>query len=239
MIWLRNLAFYVAFYVGSVGYVLGALGALAIAPGRLRPIADGWSRWHHWCVQNLLGITLKETGERPDFPVLYAIKHEAFFEAIAMPHLFDYPAPFAKAELFDIPGWGRAARVYGVIPVARGDGAKALRTMVREVRPAMADGRPVIIFPEGTRVPHGTTPPLQSGFAALYKLLGLPVVPVAVDSGPLYQRWLKPRGTITIQFGELIEPGLPRGEIEARVHEAINALNRDGAADVAGRMLPN
>jgi 1-acyl-sn-glycerol-3-phosphate acyltransferase len=56
-------------------------------------------------------------------------------------------------------------------------------------------------------------------------MLGLPVIPVAVDSGPLYHcRW-KRSGTIRYRFGEVIPPGLPRQEIEARVHAAINALN--------------
>jgi 1-acyl-sn-glycerol-3-phosphate acyltransferase len=68
-------------------------------------------------------------------------------------------------------------------------------------------------------------PGLQSGFAGLYKLIGLPVVPIAVDSGPLYHRRFKCRGTITYRIGETIPPGLPRAEIEARVHAAINALN--------------
>ena len=97
--------------------------------------------------------------------------------------------------------------------------------MVSEARAYAARGRPLAIFPEGTRVPHGERPPLRSGFAGLYKLLGLPVVPVAVDSGPLYQPLWKRMGTITLLFGEPIEPGLPREEIEARVHAAINVLN--------------
>jgi 1-acyl-sn-glycerol-3-phosphate acyltransferase len=74
-------------------------------------------------------------------------------------------------------------------------------------------------------VPHGERPALQAGFAGLYKLLGLQVVPVAVNSGPLYHRLWKRPGTITLQFGEPIEPGLPREEVEARVHAAINVLN--------------
>ncbi len=97
--------------------------------------------------------------------------------------------------------------------------------MVAEARSFAQTGRPLAIFPEGTRVPHGERPPLQAGFAGLYKLLGLPVVPVAVDSGRLYQHLWKRPGTITLQFGEPIAPGLPREEIEARVHAAINALN--------------
>jgi 1-acyl-sn-glycerol-3-phosphate acyltransferase len=97
--------------------------------------------------------------------------------------------------------------------------------MVSSARGLAAQGRPLAIFPEGTRVKTGERPPLQSGFAGLYQLLGLPVVPVAVDSGRLYhRRWKKP-GTITLRVGERIAPGLPRDEVEARVHAAINALN--------------
>jgi 1-acyl-sn-glycerol-3-phosphate acyltransferase len=83
----------------------------------------------------------------------------------------------------------------------------------------------LVIFPEGTRVPPGARPPLQAGFAGLYKLLGLPVVPIAVDSGRLYHRLIKRPGQITYKVGKTIPPGLPRAEIEARVHAAINALN--------------
>ena len=82
-----------------------------------------------------------------------------------------------------------------------------------------------MIFPEGTRVPPGETPPLRSGFAGLYRALGLPVVPVAVDSGKLWGRGLVKRsGTVRFVVGETIPPGLNRDEIEARVHAAINAL---------------
>ena len=226
---LRNLAFYLAFYGGSVFFVLAALIAHAVTPARLRPIADGWSRWHHFCVETILGIEVKVTGVPPAGPALYAIKHESLFEAIALPVLFDNPAGFAKQELFAIPGWGSVARAYGIIPVAREEGARTLRAMLQQARPYIEAGRPIIIFPEGTRVPHGTRPALQSGFAALYKMLRLPVIPVAVNSGPVYQRKWKRRGTIRVHFGEPVPPGLPRAEAEARVHAAINALNAPAA----------
>jgi len=71
----------------------------------------------------------------------------------------------------------------------------------------------------------GDTPPLKSGFTALYRALGLPVVPVAVDTGRLWGRGLVHRpGTVTFKIGKTIRPGLKRDEIEARVHAAINAL---------------
>jgi 1-acyl-sn-glycerol-3-phosphate acyltransferase len=100
--------------------------------------------------------------------------------------------------------------------------------MMRAAEAAIAEGRPIVIFPEGTRVPVGATPPLQPGFAGLYRALKLPVVPVAVDSGRLWPRgrFVKRPGTVTMRFMDSIAPGLPRAEIEARVHDAINVLER-------------
>jgi 1-acyl-sn-glycerol-3-phosphate acyltransferase len=222
---LRNLAFYPVFYLGSVMFVLAAMAAIPLGSEALARVVSGWCRFHRGCTRLLLGISVRIEGAPIAGPALYAIRHESFFEAIDAPCLFDRPAPFAKRELFDIPGWGRVAEAYGCVPVARDEGARALRAMVAAARRYSGDGRPLVLFPEGTRVPHGERHALQSGFAGLYKLLGLPVVPVAVNSGPLYHRGLKRAGTITYRFGAPIEPGLPRAEAEARVEAAINALN--------------
>jgi len=222
---LRSLAFYLLFYAGTVLLLALIAGQLAL-PGRafIGPI-KWWTRLHRWCVTYLLGIRIRIEGDVPRGPVLVAMKHESFFEAIDLPTLLHMPAVFAKIELMRIPIWGRAGHRYGLIGVERNQGAKALRAMVATARQRVAEGRPLAIFPEGTRVPHGASPPLQSGFAGLYKLLGLPVVPAAVNSGPLYHALIKRKGTITVRFAAPIEPGLQRADIEARVHAAINALN--------------
>jgi 1-acyl-sn-glycerol-3-phosphate acyltransferase len=222
---LRSLLFYFAFY--GVTVLLAFLVSLQVAlPGRgfVRTIFF-WTRYHRWCVRCILGIRVVVEGEQPRGQVLVALKHESFFEAIDLPVLLDYPAVFAKIELLRLPLWGRAAGQYGLIGVERDQGAKALRKMIAAARERSAECRPLAIFPEGTRVPHGQRPALQAGFAGIYKLLALPVVPVAVVSGPTYgPRW-KRRGTITVRFGETIAPGLPREEIEAQVQAAINLLN--------------
>jgi 1-acyl-sn-glycerol-3-phosphate acyltransferase len=222
---LRSLAFYVLFYGGSAVLVLASVVAVLARRGWLRPLVARWGHWHLWCTQNLLGIKVVVDGTLPQGPVLVAIKHESIFEAIDTPRLFTYPAVFAKQELFRIPGWGHSAQVYGLIPVAREEGARALRAMIASAKQRAAAGRPLVIFPEGTRVEHGAQPPLQAGFAGLYKLLGLPVVPIAVDSGRAYHHIIKRPGQITYKIGEIIPAGLPRDEVEARVHAAINALN--------------
>jgi 1-acyl-sn-glycerol-3-phosphate acyltransferase len=192
---------------------------------RFSRAVDSWSRWHRWCRRRILGIVLAVKGGLPGGPVLVALKHESFFEAIELPQIIAQPVVFAKAELMRIPFWGPAARRYGLIEVEREAGAKALRRMITAAKELTANGRPLAIFPEGTRVPHGQSAPLQSGFAGLYKLLGLPVVAVAVNSGPLYQPIWKRQGQVDIVFSDPIPPGLPREEIEARVQAAINALN--------------
>lgn len=225
---LRSLAFYVLFYGGSALLVSASVVAILARKAWLRPVVGAWGAWHLWCVRHILGIEVVLDGALPQGPVLIAMKHEAFFEAIDTPRLFDYPAVFAKQELFRIPGWGYSALTYGLVPVARDEGAKALRAMIASAKERVAAGRPLVIFPEGTRVPHGTRPPLQAGFAGLYKLLGLPVVPIAVDSGRLYHRVVKRPGRITYKVGETVPAGLAREEAEARVHAAMNALNPDG-----------
>lgn len=222
---VRSLGFYLAFY-GVTVLLAFVVSLQVLLPGRgfVRTIFL-WTRYHRWLMKHMLGTRVRVEGEVPAGPVLVALKHESFYEAIDLPVLLDYPAVFAKIELIRLPLWGRAGQHYGLIGVERDQGAKALRAMLAEAREHVAAGRPLAIFPEGTRVRHGTRAPLQAGFAGIYKMLRLPVVPVAVNSGPLYQRrWKKP-GTITVRFGEPIEPGLPREEIEQRVQAAINALN--------------
>ncbi|TCD06410.1 1-acyl-sn-glycerol-3-phosphate acyltransferase [Erythrobacteraceae bacterium CFH 75059] len=220
----RSLLFYAVFYLGSAGYTSAALLARLRSDDAFRRVVRGWSLFHRWCVRVLIGSPIRVEGAPPPGPALFAVKHESFFEAIDAPALFDTPSVFAKQELFGIPLWGRAARAYGLIPVARDGGARTLMTMLREARAMVAAGRPLVLLPEGTRVPVGTAPPLQSGFAGLYKALGLPVVPVAVDSGRAYHRWIKRPVPITYRFGAPVPPGLPREEAEARVHAAINML---------------
>jgi 1-acyl-sn-glycerol-3-phosphate acyltransferase len=148
------------------------------------------------------------------------------FETMEMVLLLKEPAVVLKRELADIPLWGWVVRRYGVIPVDRSGGAAALRRMMRAAEAAVAEGRPILIFPEDTRAAAGTAPPLQPGFAGLYRALGLPIVPVAVNSGRLWppRRFVKRPGLVTFRFGETVAPGLKRGEVEARVRDAINAL---------------
>ena len=222
---LRSLLFAAIFYPGTVLCVLAGIASLLFSGRATLAIVLGWVDFHRWLTSRVLGITTRLEGKLPSGPVLIAVKHQSMYETLEMVRLAQLPVVVMKKELADIPLFGTLTRRYGVIPVERNAGAKALRALVAEGRQAVASGRPVIIYPEGTRVRVGERPELRSGFAALYRALGLPVVPIAVDSGRLWGRGLIHRsGTVTFMVGEAIPAGLKRDEVEARVHAAINAL---------------
>jgi 1-acyl-sn-glycerol-3-phosphate acyltransferase len=224
---LRSILFAIVFYGLSVPVVIGVPFSALFGRKALRRYADGWASLMGWSARMILGIDRRIEGTMPEGPVLFAAKHESLYEAIELTRMLGSPATVMKRELADIPIWGWAARRYGIIVIDRSGSAAALRAMMRNARAALAEGRSVLIFPEGTRVAPGETPPLLSGFAGLYRILGLPVVPIAVDSGQVWpRRGVQRSGIITFRFGEPIPPGLPRTEAEARVHAAINALQR-------------
>jgi 1-acyl-sn-glycerol-3-phosphate acyltransferase len=228
---IRSLVYAALFYAGTILWVLA--GVIASLFGRRPALAVvlSWVELNHWLTTNVLRIRTKVEGVIPDGAHLIVVKHEAMFETTEMVRLSKLPVIVIKSELSDIPLFGFLTRQYGVIPVERSAGAKALREMVAAGKEALQTGRPVMIFPEGTRVRSGETPPLRSGFAGLYRALGLPVIPVAVDSGRLWGRGLVHRaGTVTFKIGEVIPAGLKRGEIESRVHAAINALASKASA---------
>ena len=222
---IRSLLFSLLFYPGTLLFVLAGIVAGAVGTPAMLRVVYGWAQFHHRLANALLGIDTEIDGAVPPGAYLIAVKHQSMFETIEMLLIARIPIIVLKRELADLPLFGRLTRRYGVIPVDREAGAKALRDMLAEAKAAKACGRPVVIYPEGTRVAPGTTPPLRPGFAGMYRALGLPVVPVAMDSGRLFPRGVVKRsGIIRFRVGEVIPAGLKREEIERRVHTAINAL---------------
>src|SRR6476646_5538922 len=206
---IRSLLFSAMFYGATLLWVLAGMVATLFGRRPTLAVVLSWVDVDHWLIRNLLGIRIRVEGEVPPGQYLFAVKHQATLETLEMVRLIRLPVIVMKRELADIPLFGSLTRRYGVIAVEREAGAKALREMLAEAKATVESGRPVLIFPEGTRVPPGETPPLRSGFAGLYRALGLPVVPVAVDSGRLWGRGFVHRsGTVTFRIGEIIPPGL-------------------------------
>ena len=222
---LRSLLYAAIFYPMTALWVLAGITASLFGLRPTLAVVLSWTDVHHWLARRVLGIRTHIEGEIPPGPHLIAVKHQSMLETLEMVRITHLPVIVIKKELADIPLFGWLTRRYGVIPVERSAGAKALRALVEEGRQAVASGRSVIIYPEGTRVRVGEAPKLRSGFAALYRALDLPVVPVATDSGRIWGRgFIHGSGVVTFKIGETVPRGLKRDEIERRVHSAINAL---------------
>jgi 1-acyl-sn-glycerol-3-phosphate acyltransferase len=224
---LRTWLFNAVFFSGSVVIVLLAPLTALIGARALRWWVVFWTRYHRFCARWIQGVRVVVSGTIPTTPALYAGKHQAMFETLEMVALLDAPVIVLKKELAAIPVWGWAARRYGMIVVDREGSSAALRQMMRDAEGAAASGRSVVIFPEGTRVAPGETPPLKPGFAGLYRALKMPLVPVAIDSGTVWPRHgAKHPGVIRFVFQPAIAPGLNRRDVDRLVHTAINVLEQ-------------
>ena len=238
----RSLLFIVLFYVTTTLYVV--LGSpLLFAPRRWAMAAlANHARFELWLLKTIVGTKLEVRGQDklPEGPCLVASKHQSAWETFALIPLFRDPALLMKRELFWIPFHGWFSRKFEMIPVDRDKGPSALRRMLRETRKRVADGRQIIIFPEGTRRPPGAPPDYKTGVVLLYEALGVPCVPVALNSGLFWPRRSLTRrpGTIVVEFLDPIPPGLPKAVFLERLTGAIetasNGLLAEAKAEEPG-----
>jgi 1-acyl-sn-glycerol-3-phosphate acyltransferase len=224
-LWSRSFLFNVGWYFGSA--VIALVGAPILVLPRRAVVA--WSRfWIHFVLGWLkltVGLTHRIVGleNLPTGPCIIASKHQSSWETLAFTVVFDDAAIVLKRELVFIPIVGWAMARAGNITVARGDRAKALRGLIRQADSRINAGRSILIFPEGTRVAVGDARPYQTGVVALYRQLGVPVVPVALNSGLFWGRrkFVKRPGVITVAVLPAIPPGLGREDFMSTLRERI------------------
>ncbi|HZT88665.1 MAG TPA: lysophospholipid acyltransferase family protein [Stellaceae bacterium] len=236
---IRSIAFNLVFFAWTAVIGTAALPVL-LAP---RQVNMRFGRWWAATVLALLKATVGLAGEIrglekvPAGGCLIAMKHQSSWDALIAPVALGDPAVVIKRELLFLPFYGWYAARAGSIVIDRKGGARALRRMVEAAQRAAADGRAIVIFPQGTRTAPGAQVPYQPGVAALYQALGLPLVPAAVNSGLYWGRhsFLKRPGRIVLEFLDPIPPGLPRRQVmpllESRIESATAALigEADGA----------
>jgi 1-acyl-sn-glycerol-3-phosphate acyltransferase len=169
-------------------------------------------------------------------PAVYALKHQSAWETIAFPALAPPISGVLKRDLLVIPIYGWYMRRLGMVPIDRSAGAGAIRELMRRAKDETARGRSIMIMPEGTRLPPGRAGRYHPGVAAIYGHLGLPVVPVALNSGLFWGRRslvLKP-GTVTMEFLEPIPPGMERAAFMALLQERIETASERLRIEAAG-----
>lgn len=223
MMWLRS-ALFLAWFL-----LLTTILSLIFLPVLLGPrratvwLARLWARLTFWGLKVFAGIGFEIRGTPPRSPVLVASKHMSMWDTLALYLALDEPAIVLKRELLRIPFYGWFLAKAAAIPIDRGAGASALRKMAQAARQVLAQGRPILIFPEGTRKKPGAAPDYKPGVAGLYAILDVACVPVALNSGVYWTGFRKRPGTIVLEFLEPIPPGLKRDLFLARLQTRIEA----------------
>ncbi len=218
---IGSVLFGIWFYAVTLILTLVGQVAVMVAPLTLPAFARVWSRWVLVGLP-LCGVRYKITGREhltPDRAMLIASMHQSAFDTLLWFDLVPECRYVVKMELIKLPLFGRLARFSGQIGVDRHGGAATMRGLLRDGGAALADGKHLVIFPEGTRVAAGQVGPLQPGIAALARKSGLPVIPVTTDSGWCWGKGMfgKRPGTIHVVIHPAIEAGLDRDALMARL----------------------
>ena len=236
MLALRSLLFQAFFWTWSTLINLAYIPALLMDR---KVVLDGqeiWARVSLWGLKWIAGLDYEVRGREniPTGPVMIAAKHLSMWETLAAHVLVHHPATVMKRQLLLIPGYGWYARKTKMIVIDRDGGAGAIRSMIGDAKARLAEGRPIVIFPEGTRRQIGVPPVYLPGVAALYSMLDIPCVPMAHNSSLFWPRrgFARMPGKIIVEFLPAIMPGLKRAafmsELEKRTEGAVARLLVEG-----------
>jgi 1-acyl-sn-glycerol-3-phosphate acyltransferase len=224
---VRSIAFNALFYLVLLAYLVVAIPSLLLPRRGILRLAQHWARTNLALLRVVCRIDVDWRGLQniPPGAVLVAAKHQSAWETFALLTLFRDPTFILKRELLWIPFYGWFASHAGMIPVDRGGGKAALVAMAARARAALAQGRQIVVFPEGTRRPPGAEPRYKIGIAHLYAQGGAPCVPIALNSGLFWPRrkFMRYPGTITVEVLEPIAPGLPMDAFFARLQHDIES----------------
>jgi 1-acyl-sn-glycerol-3-phosphate acyltransferase len=233
---IRSVAFNIVFTFGSLLCSLAMLWTLFLPKKKCaRVVGDFYGAFMLFVTKHVMGLKLNIEGLEnlpKDGSFILAAKHQSAYETLTIPFMgrFGYPAIVHKESLRRIPLWGLYLGGMGQISIDRGAGLEAMRAMTEGCRRALAEGRPILIFPQGTRIPPGARVPYKAGIAKLYKDLSVPVVPLALNTGVFWGRnaFFKKPGTITYRILPPIPAGLPplkaMEQIEAAIEEESDRL---------------
>ena len=249
MLVIRSVVFNVLFYLNLLVHFIAAIPTLAMPRWGIIAVARFWARTNLWLLRMVCGIRVEFRGVEkiPPGPLLVSSKHQSLWETFALLLILPDPAYIMKRELMWIPFFGWYTWKAGMIPVDRSRGSQALAEMNACARREAQRNRQIIIFPEGTRRPPGAEPKYKYGVVHLYAEMGVPCLPIALNSGLFWPRRSIRRypGTIRVEVLDPIPPGLGKdefferlqGEVEAATARLVSAgereLGRSGTQDVS------
>lgn len=194
-------------------------------------LAMPWVRFAIWLVKHVLGIPYRLIGAEnmPPHAAIVFSKHQSAWETLVLQEVFKDAVFVWKKEIKKLPFFGWALALTPMIPIDRGAGKEAIKHLVEIGGTRLKEGYTVIIFPEGTRAPPGGQQRYKGGGAFLATATGVPVVPVALNSGEFWGKnaLFKKSGTVTVSVGPAIDPrGLSASDILSQAETWIEAEMR-------------
>jgi 1-acyl-sn-glycerol-3-phosphate acyltransferase len=225
VLYLRSLIFNIAFYINLTILCIIAIPTLFMPYRAIIWIAKLWARTSIWLLRVICNTKTEFRGleKIPKGAVIAAAKHQSIWETFALMPLFDDPVFILKRELMWLPFFGWYLWKGRMIAVDRGARSQALNGVTTRAKIELALGRQLLIFPEGTRRPAEGEPRYKYGTAHIYGELGLPCVPIALNSGLFWPRrtFLHYPGTIVAEVLDPMPAGLTKEEFAQSVKEIL------------------
>jgi 1-acyl-sn-glycerol-3-phosphate acyltransferase len=231
ILFIRSIAFNIAFFAWAFISAIMFIPFFVISSRASLNAGKPWADFSLLLARIFCGIKYEVRGREniQNTPVIYASKHQSAWDTIIFLNLFPNVAYVLKKELLRLPFWGWYLWRMKMIAIDRSAGSSSIKQIIRDGKAALAEGRPIVIFPEGTRKKLGETPDYQSGITALYSSLATTVVPVALNSGVYWGKnaFFKTPGTIIIEFLPPIPPGLTKKEFIERLQNDIETASNN------------
>lgn len=222
---LRALVFMASFYTWTFLVCVLGLPFMVLPRRRIWWVGRAWGKGGLFLMRHIVGVRLEMRGLEnvPDGPLLVASKHQSALETLALYAPFDDPTYILKQELVWVPVFGWWMWKFAQIPIARKKGRRTLDLIAEKGREAVAEGRQILIFPEGTRKAAGAPAQYKFGVVKLYTELGVPCLPVAINAGLFWprRRLAFTPGVTVMSFLPPIAPGLGGDAFAARLETAI------------------
>jgi 1-acyl-sn-glycerol-3-phosphate acyltransferase len=221
----RSILFNLLFYLNLSVLLLLAIPTFVMPRHAILGMAKLWGRTSLWLLRLICNLKVEFRGleKIPPGPLIVAVKHQSTWETFALLSLFADPTFIIKRELRWIPLFGWFTWKGRMVPVRRGAGSAALAEMSVLARGEIQRGRQLVIFPEGTRRAASAEPRYKFGVAHLYAEIGVPCIPVALNSGLFWRRrsFLRLPGTVRVEFLDPIPPGLEMQAFFERLQDVI------------------
>jgi len=232
---IRNIVFSIFFFLGIIFISIIFLPSLLLPRTIVLLGGKLMGHWTSFCLKIFLSTKILVKGKEniiTNKKFFIAASHQSMFETFFLQTIFNAPVFILKKELLLIPIFGWYLKKIGSISIKRNKVTKDNLGFFDEITNQIKNSdRPVIIFPQGTRVLPNERPPFKKGVARIYEELKITCQPIAINSGYVWPKngTKQSKRTITVSILEPIEYGLNKEDflktIEKNIYEELNKIN--------------